>query len=536
MSRESSTRGGSAAAHTVFADPVAELAVKNAKYIKLCTELYLARKSIEELRGFERFVNLEALWVNDNEIQRLSNLENNFRLKHLYAQKNQITSVAPCARFKFLESLHLFENKLSNLDKCLGVLSRLNHLKTLDLFGNPIAQEENYRLRVIHAMPPSLEVLDRQKIKAEERAQAALMFGKTLSTEGRLELRRLTSLGRQRSAAELVGELSGCTLLLLAEVDAILRKREQSSVVLEDERDEGDVQLNPVVERIKRIPDPKEGELYVVRETLSEWERRDLAAMLEKEFETSTDSWSRSTVASVVSRCESFLGRSLTLDVEAFLEILLTSLPGALVQNGDESEDSDEICEPSFEPEAVKRQLLLAKWKLWKPSQYAQESNQLFDRAEAGRKKLQTMHLTSSDANDQDADARQALQSRILADAARAYRFESLKAAAVQGSTFANTALQQQQQEDATTTTTTMTKLDESKSSNSPNDARCDVFRMYSYEDFASDKSATMQRQIPTLAKTRYGITAARAAGLRASIHDDRTGSKPSLRLFFQKL
>lgn len=52
-----------------LADPRGELPVKNHKYIKNCTELYLAQRGIGKLANFDAFVNLEVLWVNDNEVQ-----------------------------------------------------------------------------------------------------------------------------------------------------------------------------------------------------------------------------------------------------------------------------------------------------------------------------------------------------------------------------------------------------------------------------------------------------------------------------------
>ena len=38
---------------TIYSDPRAELAVDNAKYVRLCKELYLGGRSIEALRGFD---------------------------------------------------------------------------------------------------------------------------------------------------------------------------------------------------------------------------------------------------------------------------------------------------------------------------------------------------------------------------------------------------------------------------------------------------------------------------------------------------
>lgn len=46
-----------------------------------CTELFLGNKSIEKIRGFEDFVNLESLWINGNKLKKINNLDANVRLK-----------------------------------------------------------------------------------------------------------------------------------------------------------------------------------------------------------------------------------------------------------------------------------------------------------------------------------------------------------------------------------------------------------------------------------------------------------------------
>ncbi|KAG6974277.1 hypothetical protein JG687_00000431 [Phytophthora cactorum] len=94
-----------------LSDPHAELPIKNHKYVKNCTELYMANKHIDKIANFDAFVNLEVLWINGNQVY-------------------------------------------------------------LDLFGNPVVEEENYRLQVIRAIP-SLDVLDRHVITDDERAKAA---------------------------------------------------------------------------------------------------------------------------------------------------------------------------------------------------------------------------------------------------------------------------------------------------------------------------------------------------------------------------
>lgn len=65
---------------------------------------------------------------------------------------------------KFIQVLFLNDNKLRNLDKNLAVLKPLSFLKNLNMFNNPMAEEPEYRSRVIYALP-SLEDLDRHSKK-----------------------------------------------------------------------------------------------------------------------------------------------------------------------------------------------------------------------------------------------------------------------------------------------------------------------------------------------------------------------------------
>ncbi len=61
---------------------------------------------------------------------------------------------------KFIQTLYLNENKLRNLDKNLSILRNFSFLKNLNLFKNPLAEEPEYRYRVIFALS-SLENFDR---------------------------------------------------------------------------------------------------------------------------------------------------------------------------------------------------------------------------------------------------------------------------------------------------------------------------------------------------------------------------------------
>lgn len=120
----------------------------------------------------------------------------------------------------FLEELHLANNQLSNLKNYLGFLGQYNYLKVLDLTGNPCTQEQNYRLKVIHAVP-SLLVLDRHVITSEERLLAARKYDPAERAKARASAaaaRELLASKGGGKAGEFYQPLSKCEKLLLQDV------------------------------------------------------------------------------------------------------------------------------------------------------------------------------------------------------------------------------------------------------------------------------------------------------------------------------
>ena len=65
----------------------------------------------------------------------------------------------------------LGDNRLRNLDNFLVSLTKFAFLKQLDLFGNPLAEEPDYRLKIIYLMP-SINTLDRHVVTVAERIKA----------------------------------------------------------------------------------------------------------------------------------------------------------------------------------------------------------------------------------------------------------------------------------------------------------------------------------------------------------------------------
>ena len=159
----------------VVGDPWTILPVKTRKYAKECIEIVLSKRHITKLINFNDFENLEALWLTNNSLTEIKGLETNFRIKILCLSFNRISSLenSSLGVMKFLETLYLNNNKLKNLDRVITYLSQFKFLKSLNLFGNPVAEEPEYRPRVIDTLK-SLEIFDRhmvttiEKIKAEK--------------------------------------------------------------------------------------------------------------------------------------------------------------------------------------------------------------------------------------------------------------------------------------------------------------------------------------------------------------------------------
>jgi hypothetical protein len=189
--RTAKTEAGKRAASPtdVLVDPMVTLGLSEHQ-CRLVTELHLGKKNMTKLHpSITTFSNLEELWVNDNRLKRVVGLlpapgtvalsdgaRGCNRLKRLYASNNVISSLeGDLTRLRYLEVLLLANNRLSNMELVSQQLASLRFLKQLDLFGNPLAEEQNYRLYLIH-QHPQLELLDRRSVLDEERREAAALF------------------------------------------------------------------------------------------------------------------------------------------------------------------------------------------------------------------------------------------------------------------------------------------------------------------------------------------------------------------------
>ena len=141
------------------------------------TELHFGERKLERIGSFGKFKNLQRLWLNGNKLRRINCLHDNFRLTELYLQDNLIVDVTGSIRhLTELQLLMLQGNQLKHLTDVIHELGRMQRLQVLNLFGNPLAQDYDYRNYVIHNIK-SLQRLDRREILKKERDIAQKRYG-----------------------------------------------------------------------------------------------------------------------------------------------------------------------------------------------------------------------------------------------------------------------------------------------------------------------------------------------------------------------
>jgi len=190
-------------------------------------EAHFGHNDIEVIEGLAACVQLEELDLEKNLLTAIENLEANLLLKAIDLGKNKISSLKGLEQLQNLQLLSLSDNAIGSVEgfpalrslselylannllsesKELGAFKPLEKLIILDLSGNPLCKDPNYRQYTLF-VNRKLKILDGVSIEAQEQQYAKHLFTGRITEEILLE--RIGEL-QVKHVKEL--DLSGCKL------------------------------------------------------------------------------------------------------------------------------------------------------------------------------------------------------------------------------------------------------------------------------------------------------------------------------------
>ncbi|XP_020923662.1 dynein regulatory complex subunit 3 isoform X5 [Sus scrofa] len=125
-------------------------------------KLQLDNNVIEKIEGLERLTRLVWLDLSFNNIEAIEGLDSLENLEDLSLFNNRISKVDSLDALVRLQVLSLGNNRIANLTNVI-YLRRFKDLRTLSLAGNPVAEQDDYKMFVC-AYLPDLVYLDFRRI------------------------------------------------------------------------------------------------------------------------------------------------------------------------------------------------------------------------------------------------------------------------------------------------------------------------------------------------------------------------------------
>ncbi|KAM4024280.1 LOW QUALITY PROTEIN: dynein regulatory complex subunit 3 [Anomaloglossus baeobatrachus] len=122
------------------------------------TKLQLDNNVIEKIQGLDTLVHLVWLDLSFNNIEVIEGLSALTKLEDLSLYNNRISALENMDRLRNLQVLSIGNNNLTSLENLI-YLRRFQQLRTLNLSGNPLSEDENYKL-FLAAHLPDLVYLD----------------------------------------------------------------------------------------------------------------------------------------------------------------------------------------------------------------------------------------------------------------------------------------------------------------------------------------------------------------------------------------
>ncbi|KAM8824457.1 dynein regulatory complex subunit 3-like [Synchiropus picturatus] len=196
------------------------------------TKLELNNNCIAKIEGLDGLVHLQWLNLSFNKIEKLEGLDRLHKLEFLNLMSNRISVIE---NMNCLEELKLFSIAHNCIDQVETILHlrKLKNLRTLNVFGNPLRMECDYKL-FIAAHFPNLMYLDYRVLTQEAKAEGAMKY--LISIEKIKSQERLVEVERRQEAE------------LQLHKDAFVEFLSDSQLFNEMFRDD------PEVDKIRNIP------------------------------------------------------------------------------------------------------------------------------------------------------------------------------------------------------------------------------------------------------------------------------------------
>ncbi|KAM6352026.1 dynein regulatory complex subunit 3 [Alca torda] len=198
---------------------IGKLAKRTGINFKDVTELELSFRNILQIDNLWQFENLTKLQLNNNIIEKIEALESLVHLVWLDLSFNNIEVIEGLDTLVKLQDLTLFNNRISKIEhmdtlqelqifsigknnlttlKDVIYLRRFKKLRTLNLRGNPLCDDEQYKLFVV-AHLPDLVYLDYKRVSDTTREIAVLKYQDLTEPLEREEAQALAQLEQEQA-------------------------------------------------------------------------------------------------------------------------------------------------------------------------------------------------------------------------------------------------------------------------------------------------------------------------------------------------
>ncbi|KAM6299060.1 dynein regulatory complex subunit 3 [Aegotheles albertisi] len=176
------------------------LQIDNLWQLENLTKLQLDNNVIEKIEALESLVHLVWLDLSFNNIEVIEGLDALVKLQDLSLYNNRISRIEHMDTLQELQIFSIGKNNLATLEDVI-YLRRFKNLRTLNLTGNPLCQDEQYTLFVV-AYLPDLVYLDFKLVRDTTREAAVLKYRDAMEPLEHEEAQALAQLEENQAKQE----------------------------------------------------------------------------------------------------------------------------------------------------------------------------------------------------------------------------------------------------------------------------------------------------------------------------------------------